>query len=253
MGYYVENYEDYIIKFNNISKSSLKNHIDIQKSFNNSLSTLDDWIKFLQKEQRETLKIWLDFLNSSDYDNNIKEWVLKGVLKSAYYESGHFRRRTPHTIHPFPEFNLRCVEASISEYHDKVSFKEIYAKAIKDLLMNKSDDGEWKVYSSTQQTINLINELQGWVTGWCISSESSAYLHLLAGDIHVYYSQIDGEFVYPRVAFGIERKGIIKCIGLERKQMVEECMIPILNDHVEKITISNGPNPPILKYGIQHT
>ena len=252
MGYYVENYEDYIIKPNNISKSSLKNHIDIQNVFNNNLSTLDDWIKFLQKEQRETLKIWLDFLNSSDYDNNIKEWVLKGVLKSAYYESGHFRRRTPHTIHPFLEFNLRCVESSILEHDDKVKFKEVYAKAIKDLLMKKSDDGEWKVYSSTKQTTDLTNELQGWFTGWCISSKSSAYLHLLAGDIHVYYSQIDGKYIYPRVALGIEKNGIIKCIGLEKNQMIEECMIPILNQYVDKMNTFNGPNAPILKYGVKH-
>lgn len=39
-----------------------------------------------------------------------------------------------------------------------------------------------------------------------LSSYSPLYLHLLAGDIYVFFTEVNNEFVYPRISIGVEKK-----------------------------------------------
>lgn len=129
----IENFEKYIIQPSNISDSCIKRHL-LENEIHNNFVSLEDWIIFLQQEQRDSLQIWLDFLNNINYRDELKNWILNGVLKSAHYENNHFRRRTCHTIHTFPELNKNCVEEAVGNKHDKIKFQKIYAQRIKKLL-----------------------------------------------------------------------------------------------------------------------
>jgi len=244
----MENFEKYIIKPYNISDNCIQKHMQEIKLHNNFVS-LEEWIIFLQKEQRESLQIWLNFLNTSDYNEETKKWILNGVLKSAHYEKNHFRRRTCHTIQRFPELNQKCVEETIKKDYKNLAFQKIYAEKIKKLLEQKRDKGVWKTFSGTDKVESLLKELQGWFTGWCINSYSAAYLHLLAGDICVYFTEIENEFIYPRISVGIEKNGTVRCIGLETLQKIEESMKPILEDYLTYLGVFDKERYK-LKYGV---
>lgn len=244
----IENFEKYIIQPNNVSASCIQKHM-LENGLHNNFVSIEDWIIFLQKEQRDSLQIWLNFLNNINYSDEIKYWILNGVLKSAHYENNHFRRRTCHTIHTFPELNKKCVEEAIENQHINVAFQKIYAQRIKDLLEQKNDNGVWEKFSGINTIESLLNELQGWFTKWCINSYSSAYLHLLAGDIYVFFTEVDNQFVYPRICVGVEKTGTVRCIGLEPYQMMEDSMQPILEDHLSYLGISDKNKTYRLKYG----
>lgn len=244
----IENFEKYIIQSNNVSDSCIKRHM-LENELHNNFVNIQDWIIFLQKEQRDSLQTWLNFLNNINYSDEIKNWILSGVLKSAHYENNHFRYRTCHTIHTFPELNKKCVEEAVESKYSNISFKKIYEQRIKNLLEQKSDNGIWKIFSGINTTQSLLNELQGWFTRWCINSYQSAYLHLLAGDIHVFFTEVNNQFIYPRISVGIEKNGTVRCIGLEPYQMIEDSMQPILEDYLSYLGISNKDKTYRLKYG----
>lgn len=216
---------------------------------NNNFVSIEDWITFVQREQRESLQLWLNFLNTTNYSDEIKDWILNGVLKSAHYENNHFRRRNCHTIHTFPELNEKCVNGAIDNQSYNIAFQKIYAQKVEKLLEQKSDNGIWKIFSGTDTIESLLNELQGWFTGWCINSYSSAYLHLLAGDIHVFFTEVDNQYVYPRISVGVEKNGTVRCVGLKPYQMIEERMHPILEDYLSGLGISDKDKTYRLKYG----
>lgn len=244
----IDNFEKYIIQPNNISDSCIKRHL-LENEIHNNFVSIEDWIIFLQQEQRDSLQIWLDFLNNIDYSDEIKNWILNGVLKSAHYENNHFRRRTCHTINTFPELNKNCVEEAVGSKHDDIKFQKIYAQRIKELLEQKSDNGVWKIFSGPNTIESLLNELQGWFTSWCINSYNSAYLHLLAGEIHVFFTEVDNQFVYPRISVGVEKNGTVRCVGLEPYQMVEASMQPILENYLSYLGSMNKDKTYRLKYG----
>lgn len=244
----IENFEKYIIQPNNVSDSCIQRHM-LENELHNNFTSTEDWIIFLQKEQRDSLQIWLNFLNTTNYSNEIKNWILNGVLKSAHYENNHFRRRTCHTIHTFPELNKKCVEEAISNKTSNIAFQKVYAQSIKGLLEQKSDFGIWKIFSGLNTIDSLLNELQGWFTRWCINSYSSARLHLLAGDIHVFFTEVDNQYVYPRISVGVEKTGTVRCIGLEPYQMIEDSMQPILEDYLSYLGIPDENKTYRLKYG----
>ena len=244
----IEDFEKYIIQPNNITDSCITRHLT-QNELCNDMINIEEWIAFLQKEQRDSLKIWLDFLNTTNYSDEIKNWILNGVLKSAHYEKGHFGRRNSHTIHTFPELNQRCVEKVLENKSMDTSFQNQYAQKIKELLEQKSDNGIWKIYSGLNDIQSLLDVLQGWFTRWCINSYSSAVLHLSAGDIHIFFTEIDDRFIYPRLSVGVEKTGTVRCIGLEPYQMIEECMKPILERRLSELGISNQDKTYRIRYG----
>lgn len=237
MAYILSDYEDYIIKCKNVTDSSIKKHLEILSNFGNDLVNIDDWINFLQDEQRISLDRWLKFLNESDIEDTLKEWILTSILKMSNlnHDTFHFRKRDKHTIHPFAEINKLALEKSISEKSGVITFRKIYAKNIEEILRQKSDDGKWVIYRGANDANTLVNDLQGYFTRWCIASYNSAFLHLLAGDVHVYFTNIGGLYIYPRVAVQRQMNGKEIAIGLNNYQGIEEELKSITNNRLKSL------------------
>lgn len=237
MGYNLSDYEDYIIKGENITDASIAKHLEILSNFGNDLVDIDDWVLFLQEEQKTSLNRWLKYLNESEIREDLKQWILTSVLKMSNLnrDTFHFRKRDKHTIHPFAEINETALEKSISEKSGTITFRKIYAQNIADLLNQKSNDGKWVIYHGTNDADNLVNDLQGYFTRCCFASYNSAFLHLLAGDVHVYFTNINGLYIYPRVAVQRQMTGKEIAIGLKYYQGIEEELKSVANNRLKSL------------------
>lgn len=77
----MENFEKYIIQPHNVCENSIKRHL-LENELLNDFVNIEEWILFLQKEQRESLQIWIDFLNNRPYSEEIKKrkWYLESLF-----------------------------------------------------------------------------------------------------------------------------------------------------------------------------
>ena len=60
----IENFEKYIIQSNNVNDNCIQRHM-LGNELHDNFVGIEEWITFLVKEQRESLQVWLNFLNSS--------------------------------------------------------------------------------------------------------------------------------------------------------------------------------------------
>ena len=219
-------YKNWIIPKERIKESTLNKHLLELKNHRNTLATIEDWIHFIQREQERTLKYWLTFLNQNQVDEETQKWVLQSIQKMANYSlhTYQFYRRNSHTIHPYAEINPEIVLKIIKENQD-MSFKKIYERQLKKVLCQKSNIGIWKTYQTTEDTLRLSNSLQGYYTRWCITNEETAYLHLLAGAIDVFYTETEQGYVFPRLAIGRNKSEVNRIVGLGDNQDLEDELI----------------------------
>lgn len=234
MKYELSDIEKYIVKPENISPSCIEKHQAIQMFFGNDFISLETWISSVQEEQRTSLKRWINYVNQENISEDQKEWIISNILKIAYYDrkKQEFRKRNIHSIHPFIELNQKVVENTLFNQKE-VSFRLGYKKELVKMLNRRGKEGVWKIYTSPDQASEVAEDLQGWFTNWCINTYSAAYLHLLAGELHIYYERIEN-LLYPRIAIGVENKGRIRCVGLEENQRVEEDLNNVLSHHLKK-------------------
>lgn len=226
------NVDDYIITSDDITLRCKQRHQELMiKSHNDLEISEEQWIAFIQKEQRETLNNWIVYLNKLDCRDDIKKWVLDSILKISYLDKStwKFKKRNKNTISPFVEINSIAVLMSIEQKDSKsnVSFRKLYEKNLKQVLSNKSDNGIWVRYNFNELN-SLGEDINGWFTGWCITNYDVALVNLLAGDIFVFYSQIADEFVYPRIAIGMNKGKVRVCVGTLENQAIEQSLLPIL-------------------------
>lgn len=233
-----DEYKNWIIKPDKISLTTINNHLQILKNNGNTITTVQDWISFIQREQEKTLENWFNFFKANNLDQETKEWILNSIKRMAKLNkiTYQFQRRNIHTIHPFPEINKEIITKIITK-EETVTFKNIYEQMLKILLEQKSNIGIWKTYHNPNDFQKLSNSLQGYYTNWCITNEEVAYLHLLAGKIDVFYTEIPSGNLYPRLAIGRNNKEINRCIGIEINQGIEKELIPEVLKHIADLDL----------------
>lgn len=233
-----DKYKGWIIEAEKISDSTIDKHIQILKNNGNTLSTTQDWINFVQREQKKSLEKWFNFFNQYNVNETTREWILESIKKMADFNHAtyQFHRRNIHTIHPFAEINSNIL-LEIIEEQKKTSFKKTYEQKLEVLLKIKSNIGVWKTYQNSQDYQQLSNSLQGYFTRWCITNEDVSYLHLLEGQIDVFYSKLGDNFLYPRLAIGRNKREINRCIGIDQNQEIEKELIPETLKRIEEIDL----------------
>ena len=233
------NYKDWIITKERIKKSIINRHLEELKNHGNTLSTTEDWIHYIQREQERTLRYWITFLEQNQVDEKTKHWILDSIRKMANYSlrTYQFHRRNSHTIHPFAEINREAVLKIIKDNQD-ISFKKIYEQQLKKVLGQKSNIGIWKTYQGTKDASSLTSSLQGYYTRWCITNEENAYLHLLAGEVDVFYTETEQGYVFPRLAIGRNKLEVNRLVGLRDNQDLED---ELISEVLKQLGIINLP------------
>ncbi len=229
----IDDIDSYVVKCEDITDRCRNQHKDLMKKNKNDLEITDEhWITFVQREQRNTLNKWLEFLNHLDCSIEVKKWILDSILKMAYLDKStwRFRKRNKNTIHPFAEINEIAVLMSIEnkKVDTNISFRKLYERNLKNLLTSRNNSGVWMSYNFNELD-SLVDSINGWFTGWCITNSDVALVNLLAGNIHIFFSSVGDELIYPRIAIGMQDQKVRVCVGILENQRIEDELLPELS------------------------
>ena len=157
-------YKDLIIKKENINEQTINKHRSILVEHNNIITTEESWIQNIIKEQKESLENWLDFFEKKSISKETQEWILESIKKMGRYnrQKGEFVRRNKHTIHPFAETNPFCIEKAIKK--QEISFKRTYEEQLAKIFQEKSKEGIWKQYNTSEEALQIKKDIQGYFT-----------------------------------------------------------------------------------------
>lgn len=211
--------------------------------------TIRQLLNNVQKQQRDSLSEWLNYLLSEDTKMQpvwIKVWIFVGVTKLGTFdkEQGSFNQRSAKTTAPFPELNrealAQVVDAVVQALQkrdlqqitdvdvqkiikDKKPFADWYAHALKQLTTTQFDQsitsGQWVTYRQGSDPKPLVAALAHRNTGWCTAGLQTARSQLQMGDIFVYYSHDSkGAAVHPRIAIRMEDHEIVEVRGIAEDQ-----------------------------------
>lgn len=227
-------YKDWIITKERITKNTIDNHKNAMQLHGNTLSTIEDWILFLQREQEDSLVNWFSFFEQKNLDMKTRKWILESIKRMGKFSRKHyyFHRRNVHTIHPFAEINESCVQRTLEE-NQNVSFKKMYEQELKSLLSEKNNNGIWRTYQGYESVNNLTKDIQGYFTDWCITNPTAAYLHLLEASIDIFFTETKDGTNYPRVALSRNKKEIIHIVGVEERQGLEQDLKEEILDYLD--------------------
>lgn len=231
----------------------------------NTAADNQEMLQSIQKGQKETLDIWIDYLmsKSSKYPRWFKQYALNEMVKLSIFNKTKctFEKRKKNAVEPFIELNkevLKSVYNTLAEEIGKVKeindsleqkleekecFKKLYEHyLIKDGYLKKFEetDGIWVKYEQGSDYKPMWELLRGKV-GIFPSGEVNAKGSLSAeGDIYVYYTKDEnGKYKEPRIVIGMQGKDTINGVaGVGENGKLEECMIPIcekkLNEFPDK-------------------
>ncbi len=194
-----------------------------------------------QKIQRQGIEYWMNYLTSGDsnYPTWFKYLIIKAISKLGQLdeENLEFKKRFPQTLAPFPELNqeaLGLVHAHITDNPDEEKdFNKLYAKYLVQVKNEKreaiSDKGEWNIIAKGSDPKEAMARIQGFGTGWCISTNLADMEKYLAnGDLHIFFSENEQSTpVIPRVCIYVENGNVKEIRGITANQNLEGRMTEI--------------------------
>lgn len=263
-------YDKYLIKEEDIPESyyELQKKIALERGYGHINFT--DELKHedaqsLIKEQKKSLDKWLNYFmkENTSYPMWARYWAFQGMLKLGKYDAKKhtFSKRSKGTTSPFVELNPEALAITIStiinyqngkQIDDKKlesltkdgSFAKLYAyniwKTLEDernIKNNKLDggDGKWKLYTNGYQEI--LDDIEGKSTGWCIISEEIAEEYYNMGNIHIYFTKDkSGNYTIPRVCIREEYGNIAEVRGVLQNQNLEPQMIDITDKKLDEFS-----------------
>lgn len=231
------------------------------------------YISFFRQQQRESLERWLDYLTSprtrQSFPPLFRYWVMEEVAKLGSYDRRRcdFNTRSRHTLAPWPPLYPEAVNLVFEEIKrrergepsalifedvekrraledalEKGNFGRLYALAIENIreriyspenLMRI--DGVWKVYAGPQSLTELMIDLEGCFSGWCLEESPQSALYYLErySYLQIFYTPTKNGRWIPRVAvvnggYG----GIAEVRGIAEDQLLD----PWIEPHILKIT-----------------
>ena len=236
-------YDKYVIKKEDIQSNREDTK---QKIINSQKESLDKWIDYLMKEE-------------TSYPMWTRYWAFQGMLQLGKFDKDNkkFTNRSKKTTMPFVELNKDALKKSIELAIDSLnenkpnneelevlisngSFSKVYAyfisKQIDEQKDNSTEKGIWKTYRYGE-AIKLANDLNGKITGWCITSETIAKNYLEYGSIHVYYTKDEhGDYTVPRICIRQEDINVVEVKGvLDSFSNLEYSMIDIAIEKLDKL------------------
>ncbi len=261
-------YDKYVIKELPESYINLQKKIARERGYGDITVTdekKEEMLLNVQKEQKESLDMWIDYLTSDDamYPMWFKHYAFRGMLKLNKFdkEKWEFGRRGETTTDAFIELNSEALAGvyntlvkeigtneEISEEVRKAlekgeSFKSLYEYYLTDAVyVNRGSDadGIWVKYDQGSDYRPLCKSLQGKNTGWCTRWEETAKTQLSNGDFYIYYTKDnEGAYKEPRIAIRMDGKDNIGEVrGVGEHQNLEGCMTSIaekkLNEFPDK-------------------
>ena len=125
-GYY---HREYVIKAEDFPESYFTNQQQQARELGYGDIAIPDRVRemgidAIQKDQKQSLDLWIDYLNSSDSDylpSWVKYWAFHGVLKLGRYnkETGDFEPRFKDTVSPFVEINSEALAYALDTLQKK--------------------------------------------------------------------------------------------------------------------------------------
>ena len=258
-------YDKYIVKEENIPESYFENQkkIALDRGYGHIEITDNErkqMIENIINDQKKSLDIWLDYLNSEDsiYPEWFKYYVFQGMVRLGSYnkETCTFNKRTKNTVNIFIELNreaLALIYDNLCKYLEKEkltdetlnrllnngSFSKIYAYMIKKLDEQKKEildtEGIWIKYDKGSNPEALVKSLEGKGTGWCTAGIETARTQLQNGDFHVYYTKDStGEYSQPRIAIRMENDRIGEIRGINKHQNLEPEMKKVVEEKIKE-------------------
>ena len=223
-----------------------KNILEKQLNDNDKKELLND----VRQSQRCSLDLWIDFLIDSNYPTWFKYYIMRGVLSSGRYDKSidKITKRTSTSAFPFLEFNIVIIDKMYTylsnligkEFDENelgsLNFKKLYIKFLKE---NKSisDEGIWIKYPKGSSVEKLVNDINGYNTGWCINQKDIAENYLSLGDFYIYaVKNMDGEYKIPKIVIRTFGNSIKEIRGVIDDQNLEKSMFPALEKKLEEFS-----------------
>jgi len=180
-------------------------------------------IEDIQKQQRESLETWADYLGdeNSPYPLWFKVYAWDGMTKMGVFDKkkGYFAKRDEHTVAPYPKLNpavLAKTYGVISDFFGlgdeqqsddnseilgglvkSGNFNKLYSKILlsqKAILKTpeKAEDvhGEWLEYLPGEEE-KLANAAEG--TPWCVADPGTGKKYLLYGGAYEPQAGVNGD------------------------------------------------------------
>lgn len=223
--------------------------------FDDQRDSLSIWADYFREDDRGKsypdwfkVYVWQSLANMGDYDKIDREFFKRSGSTEAMYPE--LNREALARVYQQIDDNAlanKAIDSRDVQYLvDNGSFARIYAGAVEELMPTNTElkhitDGEWKKYemitdfdltagaAQTNQADELVESLQGYMTGWCIRGKSEAATYLSEGDFYVYYSQDKtGACSVPRLAISMDQgRADAGVKGVDFLQAVEPQMLDI--------------------------
>ena len=177
----------------------------------------------IQKEQKSSLDLWIDYLCSDDalYPMWFKNYAFQGMIKLGKYdkENGSFKKRSSTTTEPFLDLNREVLAKIYDTLSKEIGEKELTEEETKALengesfskmyiyyltkqekySPNEVTDGVWIKYVQGSDSTKLCDSLQGKNTGWCTAGYETA-----KGLNNLQSIGMDADFRSLEIAEGLE-------------------------------------------------
>lgn len=216
-------------------------------------------------DQKESLSKWIDFLKQNEeLPMWFKFWAFQGIVKLGAYnkKDTKFNRRTPKTTLPFIEVNeevLKEVYKYINNYLEKGvvpndefleklvkdgNFKKLFTHFYVEHLNNKKSEtnknvGVWKTFKKGSDPNLLIESIDKFNTGWCISKTHDANKYIKKGDVHIYFTNDQNNLPnIPRIAITMTDLDIHEVRGIDHRQNIEPELAKVASDKLKEFPYS---------------
>lgn len=185
-------------------------------------------IDVIQKDQRQSLDLWIEYLNSSDSDylpSWVKYWAFHGMLKLGRYnkETEEFEPRVKDTVSPFVEINseaLAYVLGTLQKKYGKEYFDLTDQISDKTITLNRA-----KRLSRQKRILELVDSQGANQLGKVIvvrDEKSGRVVNLKKGDIHGIRERVNTSEVFDIEAIKKE----IKSLTTQRTNVLEVRGVP---------------------------
>lgn len=223
--------------------------------------SLDAWIDYLASDDAK-------------YPDALKYWTFRSILKMGRFDKekhAFTNREGRGTVSPFPELNREALaivledmerkyggekttfaftarydipEDAKSAYRaaltgEREDFSTLYALAIdafkpisEDLL--EITEGGWKTFPRGSDPKCLVEDIQGYGTGWCIRGEPTARRYLENNTLRIYFSKKtrdgDAPAEVPRVVMVVNPQNqITEVRGIEAHEHLDSRIGPVVD------------------------
>ena len=216
-------YDKYVIKEKDIPDSYYESLKRIDLELGKGYTEFTDFEKHekamnIIDSQKNRLDKWLNYLlkENTSYPMWARYWAFQGMVKLGQFnkDTGSFTRRSKGTVAPFPDLNAEALAKTIATVVDYQNGEDVDDEKLKELIKSgnfgkiygyniwklledekkyletkvDTTDGIWKE-SENGSHQQVVKDLEGKVTGWCIQEESVALGYLENGKLHVYYTK----------------------------------------------------------------